>query len=89
MKMNLTLGQKKRNHTPANILKLYIIVVKLDKIMLTYSGVFQGFLIIAPGLTVSLFLWGLLLSLEIIYRCENHSNILNIISGQMYSGSFF
>ena len=32
----------------------------LDKIMLTYSGVFQGFLIIAPGLTVSLFLWGLL-----------------------------
>ena len=89
MKMNLTLGQKKRNHTPANILKLYIIVDKLDKIMLTYSGVFQGFLIIAPGLTVSLFLWGLLLSLEIIYRCENHSNILNIISGQMYSGSLF
>ena len=32
----------------------------LDKIMLTYSGVFQGFSIIAPGLTVSLFLWGLL-----------------------------
>ena len=47
--------------------------------MLTYCGAFHGFTITAPGLTVSLFLWGLLLSLAIIYRSENHSNILTYL----------